>query len=358
MGMFSNEIAGEKDTIEKQYNTENQPKQYFKLTDNLDLYSYRKEGTHYFDIIPWKNTSGKWCHNLATFVYMGFGQNKDNLLCLAEYGKPDPIRKEKLAIEEQYGDFKEANEHGAKAFLHKKRCMYLVRPLDDEGNVIPDKKLAILEVSVGGGQMPGFPMKLTAKANACIKGAPVVDYADPEEGKTIVINVAKSKYNGRDAYNITSVDFCERSTPVGDLYKTHGINLEELLVWPTYAELEQALYGMSVGGSEKQTQSESAPREEEETDAEANAPAPSRTLKDSEGKTYEDPFPDAPTEQEEPYESDREEERDERDEREEEPNLCSQGFPYGECMLKAHANKCKLCPMAEYRKCKAIRDGK
>lgn len=354
MGMFSKDIGKEKDTIEKQYNTENASKPYFDLKGKVDRYNYRREGMHYVDIIPWRNSKGEWKFKLDTFVYLRLGVTKSDYLALAEYGKPDPVREEKQALEAQYGSFKEANEHGAKNFMHKKRCMYLVRPLDENGNPIKGAKLAVLEVGVGGGQMPGFPIKLVNKANACIKGAPVIDYADPDEGKTIAFNVVKSKYEGRDAYNIDSVDFTDRTAPVGmDFCKNHGINLEDFLVWPTYDELKEALFGGSATGAPADTTSQESAREEMESDEEANAT--SRTLKDDEGREYEDPFPDQPTEREEEYESDREEERE--DDREEpKPELCSQGFPYGECMLKCHSDACHRCPGAEYSKCKKVRD--
>lgn len=350
---FKTKLKEENKNKDSSFNTENKSKRYYQLDDRVEPCIFKKEGTYYFNVIPFRTKKGEWDYMLTTFMYSRLGPNNDDFLALSEYGLPDPVKEEKQRIEDESDDGR-ADWDSIKAFVPKKHAMLLLQPLDDRGLQIKGAKLKVWEGFYGSTKVKGVPYMLTTEANKCLMGADVIDYANPDikEGRIVAFTVKKDSFKGREFMSVDSISFIDRKEAVDEkMVMSHGIMLEDYLITPTYKELEDALFGVAPSDTETQSRADDMqPREETETDEQVAESE--RTLKDADGNSYQDPFPDQPTEQEEVEDRERELE-DERDEREDEPQTCPMGHPWGECMK--HKPDCNKCSKADWQKCKALR---
>lgn len=336
---------------------------YYKLTSDVDRCVFKKKGNYLFNVIPFKDNEGKFRTMLPTSVYANVGANKDSFLALCNYGKgnQDPMLAEKHRIEDEAQELtgKKAEWSRVKPYVPQKRAMMLLQPLDKDGYPIKGAKLQVHEGYYGDTRISGLAHMLVSKANECIMGRPVIDYASDTDGKIVSITVAEGTFNGRTTYDLQSVSFEDRKVPVTEEFiVNHGINLEAMLIMPTKEEIEASMFGTDVPPAASAPKADEGRGREEGIDLDDEPPA--REMQDpSTGNTYSDPFADLPTEQESkpaPEVIDAgavDFDRSIDDEPQQDTGKCPFGHPWGETLK--HKPDCNKCAKADFMKCKGCR---
>ena len=197
------------------------------------------EGKHRINIIPFTIKSknhplvkkgeaeiGEQDYVMDFYVHRGVGPAEKSVICLKNtYGKPCPICEHAAALR------KEGKEEEAKALKPSRRVAYNIEDLKEPG------KVKVFETS-----HYLFEKELIEEARDDDEGG-FIDFADPEEGKEIKFRAAKTTKGNIEFTEFKSFSFEDRDEPVSEDLLNDAISFDELLVVPTYEEVEKILYG-------------------------------------------------------------------------------------------------------------------
>ena len=277
------------------------------------------EGKHRINIIPYTISSknhplvksgeaeiGEKDYVLDFYTHRGVGPGEKTVLCLKNtYGKPCPICEQASALRKA-GEEKEAN-----ALKPSHRVVYNIEDLKEPG---------ILKVFETSHYL--FEKELIEEARDDDEGG-FIDFADEEEGMEIKFRASKVTKNNMEFTEFKSFAFEDRDEPISEKLLDSAISFDELLVVPSYEEVEKILYGEDEEDEEKPkkkskpVEDEDDDEEDDEDDDEDEDEEPKKSskpkfepVKKSKSKSEDDDEDDEPEEEEE----DDEQEDDEEDE--------------------------------------------
>ena len=221
------------------------------------------EGKHRINIIPYVIKSknhplvksgeaeiGEKDYVLDFYTHRGVGPAEKTVLCLKNtFGKPCPICEHSASLRKA-GKEKEAN-----ALKPSRRVVYNIEDLKEPG------KLKVFETS-----HYLFEKELIEEARDDDEGG-FIDFADEEEGKEIKFRATKVKKGDMEFMEYKSFAFEDRDDALDEKLLDSAISFDELLVVPSYEEVEKVLYGDDEEEDEKpKSKSKSKSDEDEEED--------------------------------------------------------------------------------------------
>lgn len=253
--------------------------------DNVKLYRIgRGDVSVVFDIIPYiagendpKNAAGDPVYLLDINVHKNIGPMNDQIVCLAQYGKPCPVCEEierRRAAGEDY-------ESRIKPLKPSRRVLYNIIVRDNMG-AEEKKGVQVWEIA-------HFFMekKITGIAKNPRTGGIIV-FSDPDDGRSISF----SKRNPtQTTVEYSAHQLLERPGPITDDELNAAHTLDELIKLHTYKEIEDILYA-SVGSDD---QGEDTPPEQQEAPPVQNE-LPSRTTERRQRKLEPEPAPEVSNE--------------------------------------------------------------
>jgi hypothetical protein len=218
------------------------------LRDDVDVQLWRpKDGNHLIDIIPYragKNdpevNQGDETYMFEYYVHRGVGPSNTWFLCLAEtYGKPCPICEHRQKLRD-----KGADKEVWKKLFPSQRNLYNVVSFDKGEH---KKGVQIWDV-------PHFYFEKHLMAIAYKSdrhgNEKRINFASAKNGKSIsfVIEPAKSK---DDYASFVGHSFDDRDYKIKQSVLDQARVLDELIIIPSYEEVEQAYWAGEVPGSKK-----------------------------------------------------------------------------------------------------------
>lgn len=163
---------------------------------------------------------------MDVYVHRGVGASEGSVICLKEtYGKPCPIC-EQMALLRKQGKNDEASD-----LKPSRRVFYNVENTKEPG------KLQVFETSHFL-----FEKELIDEARDDEEGG-FIDFADPVKGKEIKFRASKVKKNKFEFTEYKSFSFEDRDEPVSDELLESAISFDEIMIVPTYEEVEKMFYG-------------------------------------------------------------------------------------------------------------------
>jgi hypothetical protein len=163
---------------------------------------------------------------MDVYVHRGVGASEGSVICLKEtYGKPCPIC-EQMALLRKQGKNDEAGD-----LKPSRRVFYNVENTKEPG------KLQVFETS-----HYLFEKELIDEARDDEEGG-FIDFADPVKGKEIKFRANKVKKNKYEFTEYKSFSFEDRDEPVSDELLESAISFDEIMIVPTYEEVEKMFYG-------------------------------------------------------------------------------------------------------------------
>jgi hypothetical protein len=210
------------------------------------------EGKHRINIIPYTIKSknhplvkrgeaeiGEQDYIMDFYIHRGVGPSEKSVLCLKNtYGKPCPICEYASSLR------KKGKEEEAKTLKPSRRAAYNIEDLKEPG------KIKVFETS-----HYLFEKELIEEARDDDEGG-FIDFADPEEGMEIKFRASKTTKNGMEFTEFKSFAFEDRDEPISEELLDAAISFDELLVVPTYEEVEKILYGDDEEDSEDDSNEE------------------------------------------------------------------------------------------------------
>lgn len=260
------------------------------------------EGKHRINIIPYiiksKNHPlvksgeaeiGEKDYVLDFYAHRGVGPAEKTVLCLKNtFGKPCPICEQSASLRKA-GKEKEAN-----ALKPSRRVVYNIEDLKEPG------KLKVFETS-----HYLFEKELIEEARDDDEGG-FIDFADEEEGKEIKFRATKVKKGDMEFNEFKSFSFEDRDEPLDEDLLNSAISFDELLVVPSYEDVEKILYGDDDEDEDEKPKKKSKVKDEDEDD-------------DPEDEDDEEPAPKSKKSKAKDEEPEDDDEEDEPEENEEEP---------------------------------------
>ena len=225
------------------------------------------EGKHRINIIPFTIKSknhplvkkgeaeiGEQDYVMDFYVHRGVGPAEKSVICLKNtYGKPCPICEHSANLR------KNGKEEEAKALKPSRRVAYNIEDLKEPG------KLKVFETS-----HYLFEKELIEEARDDEEGG-FIDFADPEEGKEIKFRASKTTKGNMEFTEFKSFSFEDRDEPISEELLDSAISFDELLVVPTYEEVEKILYGDDDEQEDEKPVNKSKNCEEDESDEDDNS---------------------------------------------------------------------------------------
>ena len=331
---------------------------------------------------------GDWDYSVDYFVHKNVGPDKGTYICPKKtYGKACPMCEEAQRLSDEQGT------DAARGMWASKRSLLCVQPLDERGR--GDDVPMLLDCAYNN-----FTHDLTDASTACMRGDGVVDFANPgAAGREVSFQIGEESMGGGRKYKIAkNFAFNKRREEIPDSVLDAVPCLDSLLVVSTKEDIEKAMFGgpsddnrdddrrggrdQERGGrdydrdsdrrdrefdrefdrnAERMEQERETARDQERGQSRRDDEPPSRgydreerstrdeqpqerTLRGSDGRDFQDPFPDQPTNLER---GGREQERPEETRSEEK---CPHGYCFGaDCDRKS---MCPDCPDAIYGRCK------
>ena len=299
---------------------------------------------------------GDWDYSVDYFVHKNVGPDKGTYICPKKtYGKACPMCEEAQRLSDENGS------DAAKGMWASKRSLLCVQPLDERGR--GDDVPMLLDCAYNN-----FTHDLTDASTACMRGDGVVDFANPgAAGREVSFQIGEESMGGGRKYKIAkNFAFNKRREEIPDSVLDAVPCLDSLLVVSTKEDIETAMFGgpsndnrdndnrgsrdqerggrdYDRGQSRRDDEPPSRSSDREERSPRDEQPQ-ERTLRGSDGRDFQDPFPDQPTnldrggrDQERPQET-RSEEK------------CPHGYCFGtDCDRKS---MCPDCPDSIYGRCK------
>lgn len=293
-----------------------------------------KETKYMLDVIPYIVTATNhpdgceknelWT-NRSYYVHRNVGSNNDTYVCPNKtFGKPCPIC-EFAAKRRNNGAAKEE----LRELQPKQRDLFHVIDLNDD-----PKKVMLWDVST-------FLFTKALDQQVADEDDADFCYADLQDGKTLKIRFEKKNFGGREFFETNRIDFVDRKKGYKDSILDQTVPLDDIIVCPSYKELEAAFFMDGEGSGLDDDEDEDEPksrrpisrRAEDDDDEEEDAkPARKRPVEDDEEDEEETPKPSRKKPVKEEDEEDEEEEEtpkpkskrrpepeDEDDEEEEKP---------------------------------------
>lgn len=254
------------------------------------------EGKHRINIIPYviktKNHPlvksgeaeiGEKDYVLDFYTHRGVGPSEKTVLCLKNtFGKPCPICEQALVLRKS-GKEKEAN-----ALKASRRVAYNIEDLKEPG------KLKVFETS-----HYLFEKELIEEARDDEEGG-FIDFADEEEGMEIKFRATKVKKGDMEFMEFKSFSFENRDESLDEKLLDSAISFDELLVVPTYEEVEKILYGDDdEEPEEKKPAKDDSDDEEDEDEDEKPVKKPSRKPTSKEDEEFDRKFDEGDDDEEE-----------------------------------------------------------
>lgn len=252
------------------YETKDKPKgrikksvlDFSKLKDRKIEFYQPQEGKNRINILPYEVKSknhpdvarkelsiGDYDYKLELFVHRGIGVNDESVICLKQFNKPCPI------CEKRHELF-EANKTDEAANLKpSRRVFYNVQDLKDG-------KVKVFETS-----HYLFERELIEASRDDDEGG-FNNFAGDEDGCVVTFKMGKEKLGTTEYNAFKNFSFSRRDEKVTDEIYDQAISLDELIVIPTYEEVEKML-----NGSEDEEDSE---LEETKTDSYEDEEIPPR----------------------------------------------------------------------------------
>lgn len=300
---------------------------------------------------------GDWDYSVDYFVHKNVGPDKGTYICPKKtYGKACPMCEEAQRLSDEQGT------DAARGMWASKRSLLCVQPLDERGR--GDDVPMLLDCAYNN-----FTHDLTDASTACMRGDGVVDFANPgAAGREVSFQIGEESMGGGRKYKIAkNFAFNKRREEIPDSVLDAVPCLDSLLVVSTKEDIETAMFGgpsddtrddddrrggrdqerggrdYDRGQSRRDDEPPSRGYDREERSPRDEQPQ-ERTLRGSDGRDFQDPFPDQPTnldrggrDQERPQET-RSEEK------------CPHGYCFGtDCDRKS---MCPDCPDSIYGRCK------
>lgn len=332
-------------------------------TTSLKFYKFGDPGTiQDVNILPWKIGTknhpavvsgemdvGEYDYVLDVWVHQKIGPNEEDFICPKKtYGKKCPCCDEADAL---WNEGTEESKKAARPLFSRRKCVYQVQELDEDFHAKSEEP-KIFEVA-----HQNFSKDLQNKAAACMRGKGVVNFANTdEEGRVVSFQVEEAKMDGGRTYKKASnFEFNKRAEEVSDEVLDKCVSLDALMVVKTPDEIKDIMFGNS--GSAGDSQDEEYQQEPDEDG--------SRSLEGEDGKDFDDPFPDQPTNlrrgsrpREEPEDAGPSEQPAQRQrparQQQDDTQECPNGYHFGvDCDQKG---LCYKCTEAIYNKCRACKD--
>jgi len=199
-----------------------------------------KEGNNKIDIIPYTIASanhplvkrgtlkvGDLDYTLDIWVHKNIGPSESDAVCLKKnYGKSCPICDQ--ADEYRMAGKKEEFD----AYKAKRRVFYNIRDV-----MKPDEGMMVLEQSHFL-----FEKELIEEAKNSADGDGIIDFADPDNGKTVKFRGSATTYQGHAGIEPKNFGFLDRDTPTTKLVKL-AIPFDALLVVHTADQMMALMTG-------------------------------------------------------------------------------------------------------------------
>ncbi|NLM00821.1 MAG: hypothetical protein GX220_05140 [Treponema sp.] len=234
---------------------------YKKLDNEVEFYS-PKQGKNRINIIPYviktKNHPlvrkgefeiGEKDYVMDVYVHRGIGPAEASVICLKEtYGKLCPIC-EQVSILKKQGKEKEVG-----ALKSSRRVFYNVQDTKEP------EKLKIFETS-----HYLFERELIDEARDDDEGG-FVDFADERNGKEIKFRCEKVSKGGMEFNEFKSFNFENRDEEIPDDLIENAVSFDEIMIVPTYEEVEKVLYGSDDDDEEPKSKSKSKSKSDDDDD--------------------------------------------------------------------------------------------
>ena len=241
-------MVNKKSTLGKRYQASYESKEsssprkgvmnYKKIDGEISFFS-PQEGKNRINIIPYEIKTknhplvkrgefaiGDKDYVMDIFTHRNVGPTEATVLCLkGTYGKPCPICELSAKFRSE-GKEKEANE-----LKSGRRVFYNIEDCKEPG------KLKIFETS-----HYLFEKELIDEARDDEEGG-FVDFADPEEGKEIKFRASEVQKGQMKYKEFKSFSFEDRDEPISDELLDSAISFDEIMIVPTYEDVEKILYG-------------------------------------------------------------------------------------------------------------------
>ena len=302
-------MVNKKSTLGKRYQASYESKEsssprkgvmnYKKIDGEISFFS-PQEGKNRINIIPYEIKTknhplvkrgefaiGDKDYVMDIFTHRNVGPTEATVLCLkGTYGKPCPICELSAKFRSE-GKEKEANE-----LKSNRRVFYNIEDCKEPG------KLKIFETS-----HYLFEKELIDEARDDEEGG-FVDFADPEEGKEIKFRASEVQKGQMKYKEFKSFSFEDRDEPISDELLDSAISFDEIMIVPTYEDVEKILYG-----SDEENEDEESPKGTNEDD--------------------EDDEPKKPSKKSSKHEDDEDEDEEEKCEKKSTSGKCPFGHKYG-----------------------------
>ena len=234
--------------------TERVEKKWGIIQSGLNIPMWRpKDGSHIVDVIPYYagkfdslTKKGDPTYTLEFYVHTNVGIEETSFLCPAEmFGEPCPICEERQRIREA-GE----KEEVWKKLFPRRRNLYNVISYDagdeQKGIMVWDVSYYYFEKMV-----MAISQKIPRSRGGKIKQKQIVNFADPENGKSISFTIEPPK-SKKDFAKYVGHTFDERDYEINDDVLDSTYTLDEIIKQSTYEEIEAAYFGEK---SSRKTQS-------------------------------------------------------------------------------------------------------
>ena len=266
-------MVNKKSTLGKRYQASYESKEsssprkgvmnYKKIDGEISFFS-PQEGKNRINIIPYEIKTknhplvkrgefaiGDKDYVMDIFTHRNVGPTEATVLCLkGTYGKPCPICELSAKFRSE-GKEKEANE-----LKSGRRVFYNIEDCKEPG------KLKIFETS-----HYLFEKELIDEARDD-EECGFVDFADPEEGKEIKFRASEVQKGQMKYKEFKSFSFEDRDEPISDELLDSAISFDEIMIVPTYEDVEKILYGSDEendDGDEEHVKTSKKHQEEEKS---------------------------------------------------------------------------------------------
>ena len=203
----------------------------FKLPEGAKRFQVKTSGPKRIDVIGYDVTTGDnpyadkgdFHYERTFYTHRGIGINEDSVVCpKMTYGKPCPICEYQATLK---GD--EDREEEYKSLKPKERQLWNVVDLSNA-----DLGVQIWEVSYFL-----FGKKLDSEIANGDEDDEFEVFSDWDGGKTLKMNFEEKKFAGQTFYDVTSINFKDRSTVYDESTGAH--DLDKLLICLSYGELQR-----------------------------------------------------------------------------------------------------------------------
>ena len=307
-------------------------KNWLTFKDKVKFYE-PKEGVNRINIIPYeiktknhprvkagKAKIGDYDYNLDVYVHKNVGPGGVTFVCPKKnYGKACPV------CEEAFKFYEADKKDEGKALLPQRRVVYNVEPIvkgESQGLQIWDVSHFL------------FEKELIEEAHACVDGADIVEFADPEEGKVIKFRGSETTFGKNKYLEFKNFNFEDREEELDDILDD-AVSLDEALTVLSAEEIEKIFYG----APDDEAEEDEAPAKGKKSDDDDDDRPRNKRKEESEPEEDErprnknkkdDPFNDDDVPIDKPVEKDKK-------------NKCPHGYRYGKDTDEY--KECKKCPL-------------